>query len=326
MRTGRLFALGLLCAVRAGAETFQMDGVSFEFRLPQHVALPCGPDEDGATPPRVMVLFGGRGWQGMKTLETYAFDRLADRHRLVLLSPSFYEGAYWEPESGSGDILKKAVVQVCRLAGVPDDGARSELYLYGYSAGGQCANLFYAWMPDDVAAWGAHACGVYGNAAKMKQKTGKRLAPALITCGTEDTGRHAVSRQFAYTYREMGGELIWKPFSGMGHALNRDALALAEAWFDALLSGESVRSVGEDDTLRVLPAAEAEKIDVEFRNPLANEAVRNLWSEQPETNLLSITSKERTTNGHEYTQIVSRALRRAGVFHSCVFVSIRGSL
>ena len=135
MRTGRLFALGLLCAVRAGAETFQMDGVSFEFRLPQHVALPCGPDEDGATPPRVMVLFGGRGWQGMKTLETYAFDRLADTHRLVLLSPSFYEGAYWEPESGSGDILKKAVVQVCRLARVPDDGARSELYLYGYPAG-----------------------------------------------------------------------------------------------------------------------------------------------------------------------------------------------
>lgn len=269
--------MGLLCAVRAGAETIQMGGVSFECRLPRHTALPCRPDGDGTTPPRVMVLFGGRGWQGKKTLETYAFGRLADRHRLILLSPSFCEGAYWEPESGSGDILKRAVVQVCRLAGVPDDGARAELYLYGYSAGGQCANLFYAWMPGDVAAWGAHACGVYGNAAKMKPETGKRLAPALITCGTEDTGRHVVSRQFAYTYREMGGALLWKPFAGIGHALNRDALALAETWFDALLSGGSVRFVGEDDTRRVFPAVEAEKIDVEFRNPVADETVRERW-------------------------------------------------
>ena len=33
--------------------------------------------------------------------------------------------------------------------------------MYGYSAGGQCAALFSAFMKGEVAAWGAHGCGVY---------------------------------------------------------------------------------------------------------------------------------------------------------------------
>jgi len=255
------------------AEAFRVDDAAFAYRLPQQV-----PD---SSPRRVMVLFGGRDWPGEKTLAAYSFGGLADRHGLVLLSPSFTKGEYWEPAGGSGDTLKKALVHVCRLAGFADDGRLPELYLHGYSAGGQCANLFYAWMPDEVTAWGAHACGVYGKAAKVKgkiQTEGKGLVPALVTCGTEDTERHAISRQFAYAYREQGGDLLWKPFQGMDHALERDALAFAEAWFDALLSGEGIRFIGEDDTGRILPVSEAEWIDIEFRNPLTNEAIRDRWS------------------------------------------------
>ena len=267
----------------AKAETFRVDDVTFAYRLPQQNP-PSIPNSSFLIPlpssPRVMVLFGGRDWLGERTLEAYAFERLADRHGLILLAPSFCEGDYWEPEGGSGDTLRKAVAQVCALAGLPVGDTPAELYLYGYSAGGQCAGLFYAWMPDEVAAWGAHACGVFGKPSKMKQKAGKRLAPALVSCGTGDAERHAISRQFAYTYREAGGDLLWKPFAGQDHALTRDALALAEAWFDAILSGEDIRFIGEDDTRRVLPASEAERIDIEFRNPLANEAVRDLWSGQ----------------------------------------------
>ena len=32
--------------------------------------------------------------------------------------------------------------------------------MYGYSAGGQCTALFSAFMKGEVAAWGAHGCGV----------------------------------------------------------------------------------------------------------------------------------------------------------------------
>ena len=56
-----------------------------------------------------MVLFGGRNWPGDKTLKTYDFNELADRHGLFLLSPSFRDRDYWEPEKWSGPLLKKAI-------------------------------------------------------------------------------------------------------------------------------------------------------------------------------------------------------------------------
>jgi hypothetical protein len=216
---------------------------------------------------RIMVLFGGRDWPGERTLREYAFDGLADRHSLFLLAPSFRGGAYWEPEAGSGKVLRGAVAALeARYRLRPQ-----ALFFYGFSAGGQCANLFYAAMPGRVAAWGAHGCGVYFEGAVSNP------APALVTCGWGDAERAAISRQFTYRYREAGGALLWKPLAG-GHALDGDALELARAWFDALLSGEAApRWIGEDDTGRVLPAREAGRVDAEFRNPLYTEALKELW-------------------------------------------------
>lgn len=65
--------------------------------------------------------------------------------------------------------------------------------------------------------------------------------------------------------------MLWKPYAG-GHELNKDALELARAWFDALLSGENVKAYGEDDTRQI-----KESIDLEFRNPLHNAIIRGLW-------------------------------------------------
>ena len=291
----------VLCSAWVKADTFHVDGVEFVYRMPASIKnekaqqIPVSARRDAVVLPRVMVLFGGRGWQGEKTLAAYTFDRLADKHGLILLSPSFSKGDYWEPEHGSGETLKKAIAEVLRRASlmrneklenrnekappiphssflIPD----CNLYLYGYSAGGQCANLFYAWMPGEVAAWGAHGCGVY-NTEKIKGMAGRQLAPALITCGIEDAERHAISRQFAYTYREMGGGLLWKPYPGSGHELTRDALALAEAWFDAVISDTPPCFVGEDDILRVFSADKSDMVDVEFRNPIANETIREQW-------------------------------------------------
>jgi len=75
----------------------------------------------------------------------------------------------------------------------------------------------------------------------------------------------------------MGGGLLWKPYPGSGHELPRDALALAEAWFDAVISGTPPCFVGEDDILRVFPADKSDMVDVEFRNPIANETIREQW-------------------------------------------------
>ena len=253
----RVAAMVVLSAGFAGgAETMFVEGTEFVYRVPK---------EHGTNSP-IMVLFGGRNWPGDRTLKTFKFDDLADRHGIFLLSPSFRDRDYWEPAAWSGEALTSAVREIEVQHGL----APSKLYLYGYSAGGQCAALFQAHMPDRVAAWGAHACGVYPpivtNAA----------APALVTCGLNDAGRLVISRQFIYRYREAGGSLLWKIYPG-GHELDAEALMLARAWFDAVLSGSVAPDVGEDDTLRTVSASELETIDIEFRNPLLNAAIRERW-------------------------------------------------
>ena len=239
----------------AGTE-FQMDGICFHFTPPPR----------NRSNARIMVLFGGRNWPGDKTLRTYKFGALAEKHNLILLSPSFRDNNYWNPEQGTGKILKRAVAELRKRYGLKPH----KLYLYGYSAGGQCAALFYAWMPDEVAAWGVHACGVYPMEIRASD------APALLTCGKNDAKRLAISRMFLYRYREHGGSLVWKIYPE-AHELTPEALALARTWFDDLLSGKKVHSYGEDDSTRVVPPSAVNAIDIEFRNPLPSAEFRELW-------------------------------------------------
>ena len=172
------------------AEVIRLDGVDFHYRIPKKYD----------TRSKIMVLFGGRNWQGERTLKTYNFNALADKHRIFLLSPSFKDRDYWEPEKWSGKLLQKAIRQLENRYNLQPQ----KVYFYGYSAGGQCTALFYQWMPQKVAACGIHACGVYPEKIKISK------APFLITCGTEDKERFQISRHFIYRYREHGGLLLWK--------------------------------------------------------------------------------------------------------------------
>ena len=253
----RVAAMIVLAAEFAGGgEVLRVGETEFSYRVPQSYG----------TNAQIMVLFGGRNWPSDKTLKTFHFDELADRHGLFLLSPSVHDRNYWEPEAWSGETVKDAVREIETKYGL----SPSKLLLYGYSAGGQCASLFQAYMPERVGAWGAHACGVYPVTVTNAS------ASALITCGLNDAERLIISRQFIYRYREAGGMLLWKTYP-KGHELNAEVLVLARAWFDALLSGSDTKIIGEDDTQRIVPASEVEMIDIEFRNPLFNTAIEEQW-------------------------------------------------
>ena len=63
------------------AGKFALDGVKFAYRVPAH----------SDTTARILVCFGGRNWEGDKTLRAFGFDAVADRHNLYLISPSFQE-------------------------------------------------------------------------------------------------------------------------------------------------------------------------------------------------------------------------------------------
>jgi hypothetical protein len=234
------------------AEVIRLDGVDFHYRIPKKYNSKS----------KIMVLFGGRNWRGERTLKTYNFNVLADKHRIFLLSPSFKNRDYWEPQVWSGKLLKKAIQQLEKCYNLQPQ----KVYFYGYSAGGQCSALFYQWMPDKVAGCGIHASGVYPEKIKVSQ------VPFLITCGTEDKERFQISRHFIYHYREHGGLLLWKYFPNLGHELSKEALELAKVWFDDLLSGKKVIAYGEDDTKQI-----KQQIDTEFRNPFYSEKMRKLW-------------------------------------------------
>ena len=139
-------------------------------------------------------------------------------------------------------------------------------FLFGYSAGGQLVALLQDHNPSFVAAWGVYGCGVYPDMPKAK-------VPGFIACGKDDAERLRISRDFAYRYREAGGLLLWKPVKS-GHELNSHALALSREFFATVAHGAPCSLWGEDDTRQIKPC---DRIDVEFRNPLYNSAVADLW-------------------------------------------------
>jgi len=222
---------------------------------------------------RIMVLFGGRNWQPDKTIKSYNFDKLADRHSLFLLSPGFKNDDYWQPEKWSGKALLEAVKYVREKYHLPD----RKLFYYGYSAGGQCSNLFYAWNPGLVEAWGAHACGVWCKSEGLKQ------APALITCGEQDTDRYLLSFAFVQSARANGASIIWRSYP-TAHGLNPEALALARAFFESILSNSErrIKYAGDDQTLKFypVPSKYEKQIDPELKSVFYSIETAELWQKQ----------------------------------------------
>ena len=153
MRNLLLFLLMLPSLL--GADVIKLNGIEFHYRIPEKYDVKS----------KIMVLFGGRNWLGEKTLKTYNFNELADKHSVFLLSPSFKDRDYWEPQVWSGKLLQKVIRQLEKRYKLQPQ----KVYFYGYSAGGQCTALFYQWMSDKVAACGIHACGVYPDKIKISK-------------------------------------------------------------------------------------------------------------------------------------------------------------
>ncbi len=211
---------------------------------------------------RIVILCGGRGWTGKKAIRELGFARWAVRRGWCLIAPSFTVGSYWEPQSGSAEVLRSAVETVCRKNGI----RQLPVFLFGYSAGAQLVALLQAHDPSLAAAWAVYGCGVFPEDPKVG-------APGFVSCGVDDADRFRISRGFVYKSREAGGLVLWKQ-TRSGHELDADALELARLFFTAVADGRPCTLWGEDDTCQL---RHREEIDVEFRNPLYNSALANRW-------------------------------------------------
>ena len=213
----------------------------------------------------ILVIFGGRNWSGEETLQRIDFRQLAQRFKLALLAPGFQDDDYWQPEKWSGRALNQAIGKLEKQCGWKD----SRLLYYGYSAGGQCANLFYGYDPEKVMAWGVHGCGVWTDPARIAKPV-----PALITCGKEDSERCELSRRFALKSGELEWRRLWLELPG-GHELSPEAVDLARLFFAAVLTGEKETFWGDDQS--GARETEPKKIDPELRSYLPGQTIRREW-------------------------------------------------
>lgn len=247
-------------------------------KLEISVRIPKGFKEKLATNTtyRIMVLFGGRNWKGTKTIAKYGFGDLADEYNLFLISPSYKDDEYWYPEKWSGKALLQAIDKISQEYSID----KHKLYYYGYSAGGQCANLFYFWKPALVDAWGAHACGVWAKPFMLNNNK-ITFAPFIVTCGKKDAGRYHLSLRFIQEARRNGLKAIWQAFSS-GHELNKQELDLAKAFFESIFlnADKKIKYIGDDQLLRYYPvdSKKTEDIEPEDRSIFFNEQTAKQWN------------------------------------------------
>lgn len=275
----RIFFLLLACVFSVAAGEMKSFFISTE--SPQNRSLgialyiPSGYSEKDAENYRIMVLFGGRNWSGEKTIKAYDFVKLADRYKLFIVSPGFRNDDYWAPEKWSGKALMQAVKAIKLEYKIRQS---NKMLYFGYSAGAQCAALFYNWRPEIVKAWGAYACGVWFRPGKQV----KNAAPAIITCGEDDRERYLLSTRFVRMARERGYSVIWRSYP-VGHDLSEKALALTRSFFASVLSGDSeTKYVGDDQDMKFYPAASrnGRNIDIEYRNNFLNLNLAKQWKKE----------------------------------------------
>ena len=229
-----------------------INGVDVVFAVPRVVCADS----------RVLILVGGRGWSGEKAIRELGFEKWAEESNWCIISPSFANGEYWEPESGSAEVLRLALDALRKKHGLRP----LPVFLFGYSAGGQLVALLQNTDRVNVCGWAVYGCGVFPEVPKAH-------VPAFVACGVEDSDRLRISRDFVYRYREAGGQMLWKPVRA-GHELNAAALDLARSFFAAVAEGRPSSLWGEDDIRQVRPY---EQIDEEFRNPLYNRRIAVRW-------------------------------------------------
>ncbi|MBO5781909.1 MAG: hypothetical protein J6R08_05555, partial [Opitutales bacterium] len=150
------------------------------------------------------------------------WNKWLDKNQIFLISPSFRNEDYWNPNAWSGMALLEALSKIKKLYKISD---RAILF-YGYSAGGQCSNLFPAAMPERTRAYVSHASGVF-----HKPNPKMRGIPALLTCGDADHARYVINKNFIEEYRKLGVNVLWKSFYNHTHDIPSASQKLAQEFF-----------------------------------------------------------------------------------------------
>lgn len=173
---------------------------------------------------RLLIYFGGRNTTGESEVRNATWTSWCDKNDIFLITPSYKNDNYWEPQKWSGRALLEAIARLRKkYPNLCDD----KLLFYGYSAGAQCSNLFPAWIPDKTRAYVSHACGVFHKPdEKMKNVAG------LLTCGDADRQRMTINLRFIKSCRKLGISVLWKSFPNHPHDVPQGSIYLAQKFLE----------------------------------------------------------------------------------------------
>ena len=115
-------------------------------------------DKSSATKYRLLIYFGGRNTTGENEVKNKSWGTWGDKNGVFLIVQSYKNNNYWESQKWSGKALLEALGLLNKkYPNIWDD----KLLFYVYSAGGQCPNLFPAWISDRSRTYVSHACDVF---------------------------------------------------------------------------------------------------------------------------------------------------------------------
>lgn len=230
-------------------------------------------------PTSVLLLIPGYNGSGEDMLDE-RWKAFADKHRLVLLAPSFKVSpedlqrgrGYYYPEQGSGAEVERMLQQVRRESGVSTE----KILMFGFSAGAHFAHRFALWRPERVKAFVAYS------AAWWSEPTASlRTVPALIVCGEEDGPRLEPTKEFFERGHGLGLPWIWRSYRDVGHTLTPRIRDLAEAFLAAQLVDQQESPLyGDTQTYRVVGEAEKETILPEVRVALPSREFAEIWRKE----------------------------------------------
>lgn len=190
-----------------------------------------------AVPNAIVVLVPGSNGDGRRQVQDLEWTTFADKFNLLLVGCFFQDDRptniedYCDVAKGSGKKLIDAIVEYCDLPGkypkIPD------IYVWGFSAGGQFAYEFACGYPLLTKGFVANKGGVYYTALASEEA---RRVPGVIIMGEHDAdwrkdilrGIHSVNTNFGAKWN-----LVIEP---CGHS-ECDSVDIGKQFFTKLIQG-----------------------------------------------------------------------------------------
>jgi len=185
-------------------------------------------------PRAILVLCPGENGNGRELIKRAEWRSFAEKEHLLLVgihfeSPHdllFLGKGYFYAEQGSGNLLLKAIDNVCKKT-LP-------ILMYGSSGGAHFVSSFANWHSERVIAWCAYSAGWW-----EPPHTNVTTNCGIIACGEADGVRYDASLAYFRQGRALGKHWTWVSLMDAGHEWSPALEAFSRFYFAAVVNQQA---------------------------------------------------------------------------------------